>query len=244
VGKGITFDSGGLSLKSAGGMETMKTDMGGAAAVLAAFDAAALLGVPIRMTVLTPMTENMPGGRAVKPGDVLTARNGKTIEVLNTDAEGRLVLADALSLAAELEPDAIIDLATLTGAAVAALGTGIAALMGTDEALQDELRRASKRAGESLWPLPLPDEYRNHIDSEVADMKNIGRAGQAGSISAALLLREFVGDSPWAHLDIAGPARSDEDARYLSKGGTGFGVRTLVALLSSPAFAQSLVRSD
>ena len=244
VGKGITFDSGGLSLKTVGGMETMKTDMGGAAAVLAAFDAAALLGVPIRMTVLAPMTENMPGGRAVKPGDVLTARNGKTIEVLNTDAEGRLVLADALSLAAELEPDAIIDLATLTGAAVAALGTGIAALMGTDEALQDELCRASKRAGESLWPLPLPDEYRNHIDSEVADMKNIGRAGQAGSISAALLLREFVGDSPWAHLDIAGPARSDEDARYLSKGGTGFGVRTLVALLSSPAFAQSLVRSD
>jgi leucyl aminopeptidase len=242
VGKGITFDSGGLSLKTVGGMETMKTDMGGAAAVLAAFDAAAVLGVPIRMTVLTPMTENMPGGRAVKPGDVLTARNGKTIEVLNTDAEGRLVLADALSLAAELEPDAIIDLATLTGAAVAALGTGIAAIMGTDEALQDELRRASKRAGESLWPLPLPDEYRNHIDSEVADMKNIGRAGQAGSISAALLLREFVGDSPWAHLDIAGPARSDEDARYLSKGGTGFGVRTLVALLSSPAFAQSLVR--
>jgi leucyl aminopeptidase len=242
VGKGITFDSGGLSLKTVGGMETMKTDMGGAAAVLAAFDAAAVLGVPIRLTVLTPMTENMPGGRAVKPGDVLTARNGKTIEVLNTDAEGRLVLADALSLAAELEPDAIIDLATLTGAAVAALGTGIAAIMGTDEALQDELRRASKRAGESLWPLPLPDEYRNHIDSEVADMKNIGRAGQAGSISAALLLREFVGDFPWAHLDIAGPARSDEDARYLSKGGTGFGVRTLVALLSSPAFAQSLVR--
>jgi leucyl aminopeptidase len=244
VGKGITFDSGGLSLKSAGGMETMKTDMGGAAAVLAALDAVATLGIRLKVTVLTPMTENMPGGRAIKPGDVLTARNGKTIEVLNTDAEGRLVLADALSLAAELEPDAIIDLATLTGAAVVALGTGIAAMLGNDEVLQGELQSASKRAGESLWPLPLPDEYRSHIDSEVADMKNIGRAGQAGSISAALLLREFVGDVPWAHLDIAGPARSDEDSRYLSKGGTGFGVRTLVALLSSPAFAESLVRSD
>jgi leucyl aminopeptidase len=244
VGKGITFDSGGLSLKSAGGMETMKTDMGGAAAVLAAFDAAAVLGVPIRVTAIAPMTENMPGGRAIKPGDVLTARNGKTIEVLNTDAEGRLVLADGLSLATEMEPDAIIDLATLTGAAVVALGSGIAGLLGNDETLQRELRSASERAGESLWPLPLPDEYRNHIDSEVADMKNVGRASQAGAISAALLLREFVGDVPWAHLDIAGPARSDEDARYLSKGGTGFGVRTLVALLSSPAFAESLVRSD
>ncbi|MDQ1361127.1 MAG: leucyl aminopeptidase [Acidimicrobiaceae bacterium] len=240
VGKGITFDSGGLSLKSAGGMETMKTDMGGAAAVLAAFDAAAVRGVPVRVTALAPMTENMPGGRAIKPGDVLTARNGKTIEVLNTDAEGRLVLADALSLATEMEPDAIIDLATLTGAAVVALGTGIAGLLGNNEELQRQLRSASERAGESLWPLPLPDEYRSHIDSEVADMKNIGRAGQAGSISAALLLREFVGDVPWAHLDIAGPARSDEDARYLTKGGTGFGVRTLVALLSSAGFAESL----
>jgi leucyl aminopeptidase len=143
-----------------------------------------------------------------------------------------------------MEPDAIIDLATLTGAAVVALGSGIAGLLGNDETLQRELRSASERAGESLWPLPLPDEYRNHIDSEVADMKNVGRASQAGAISAALLLREFVGDVPWAHLDIAGPARSDEDARYLSKGGTGFGVRTLVALLSSPAFAESLVRSD
>ncbi|MGH8997031.1 MAG: leucyl aminopeptidase, partial [Acidimicrobiales bacterium] len=233
VGKGITFDSGGLSLKSPGGMETMKTDMGGAAAVLAAFDAAAVRGVPVRLTALAPMTENMPGGRAIKPGDVLTARNGKTIEVLNTDAEGRLVLADALSLAAEMEPDAIIDLATLTGAAVVALGTGIAGLLGNDEGLQRELRSAAERAGESLWPLPLPDEYRSHIDSEVADMKNIGRPGQAGSIAAALLLREFVDEVPWAHLDIAGPARSDDDARYITKGGTGFGVRTLVALLSS-----------
>jgi leucyl aminopeptidase len=240
VGKGITFDSGGLSLKTAGGMETMKTDMGGAAAVLGAVDAVAALGSRIRITVLTPLTENMPSGSAVKPGDVLTARNGKTIEVLNTDAEGRLVLADGLSIAAEESPDAIIDLATLTGAAIVALGKEIAGILGNDESLIAELRGASERAGESLWPLPMPDEYRNHIDSEIADMKNVGRAGQAGSIAAAMLLREFVADVPWAHLDIAGPARSDESTRYLTKGGTGFGVRTLVALLTSEAFARSL----
>ena len=241
VGKGITFDSGGLSLKTAGGMETMKTDMGGAAAVLGAVDAAAALGSRIRVTVLTPLTENMPSGSAVKPGDVLTARNGKTIEVLNTDAEGRLVLADGLSIAAEEHPDAIIDLATLTGAAIVALGKEIAGILGNDETLIAELRAAADRGGESLWPLPMPEEYRSHIDSEIADMRNVGRPGQAGSIAAAMLLREFVGDVPWAHLDIAGPARSDEATRYLAKGGTGFGVRTLVALLTSDSFARSLV---
>jgi leucyl aminopeptidase len=241
VGKGITFDSGGLSLKTAGGMETMKTDMGGAAAVLGAVDAAAALGARIRITAFTPLTENMPGGSAIKPGDVLTARNGKTIEVLNTDAEGRLVLADGLSLAAEEGPDAIVDLATLTGAAVVALGKEIAGLLGNDEDLIAELRDAGDRAGEALWPLPMPDDYRGHIDSDVADMKNIGRPGQAGSIAAALLLREFVGSVPWAHLDIAGPGRSDDNSRYYAKGGTGFGVRTLVALVTSEAFARALV---
>ena len=244
VGKGITFDSGGLSLKTAGGMETMKTDMGGAAAVLSAMDAAAALGARIRITALTPLTENMPGGSAIKPGDVLTARNGKTIEVLNTDAEGRLVLADGLSLAVEGEPDAIVDLATLTGAAVVALGKEIAGLLGNNAALIAQVQAAGDRAGESLWPLPLPDDYRSHIDSEIADMRNVGRPGQAGSISAALLLREFVGSVPWAHLDIAGPARSDESHRYLIKGGTGFGVRTLVALVTSEAFAHWLANSD
>ncbi|MGH9078541.1 MAG: leucyl aminopeptidase, partial [Acidimicrobiales bacterium] len=209
VGKGITFDSGGLSLKTAGGMETMKTDMGGAAAVLAAVDAAAALGARLRITAFAPLTENMPGGSAIKPGDVLTARNGKTIEVLNTDAEGRLVLADGLSLAAEAEPDAIVDLATLTGAAVVALGKDVAALFGNDETLVAELEAAGNRAGEVLWPLPLPDDYRSHIDSDVADMRNVGRPGQAGAIAAAMLLREFVGTLPWAHLDIAGPARAD-----------------------------------
>ena len=244
VGKGVTFDSGGLSLKTAGGMETMKTDMGGAAAVLCALDAAAALGSRIRITALTPLTENMPSGSATKPGDVLITRNGKTIEVLNTDAEGRLVLADGLSLAAEEEPDAIVDLATLTGAAVVALGKEIGGLLGNDESLLGEVRAAGDRAGEPLWPLPLPDDYRIHIDSEIADMRNVGRPGQAGSIAAAMLLREFVGTVPWAHLDIAGPARSDENSRYFSKGGTGFGVRTLVALVTSEKFAQLLVRSS
>jgi leucyl aminopeptidase len=233
VGKGITFDSGGLSLKTAGGMETMKTDMSGAAVVLAALDAVAALGAPIRITAIAPLTENMPSGSAIKPGDVLTTRNGKTIEVLNTDAEGRLVLSDGLTLAAEMEPDAIIDLATLTGAAVVALGKDIASLFGTDAELLDEVRQAGEKAGEPSWPMPLPDDYRSHIDSEVADMRNIGRAGQAGSIAAAMLLREFVGSIPWAHIDIAGPARSEETTRYLSKGGTGFGVRTLVNLATS-----------
>jgi leucyl aminopeptidase len=240
VGKGITFDSGGLSLKTAGGMETMKTDMGGGAAVLAALDAAAALGARIRITAFVPLTENMPGGAATKPGDVLTTRNGKTIEVLNTDAEGRLVLSDGLALAAEAEPDAIIDLATLTGAAVVALGKEIAGLLGNDEELLGQVHAAGERAGEPNWTLPLPDDYRGHIDSEIADMRNVGRPGQAGSIAAALLLREFVGSVPWAHLDIAGPARSDENNRYLTKGGTGFGVRTLVALVTSDEFARSL----
>jgi len=243
VGKGITFDSGGLSLKTPGGMETMKTDMGGAAAVMCALDAVAALRARIRVTVLTPLTENMPSGTAIKPSDVLTARNGKTIEVLNTDAEGRLVLADALSLAVESGADAIVDLATLTGAAVVALGKEIAGLLGNDESLMEQVEAASERSGEPVWPLPLPDDYRSHIDSEVADMRNVGRPGQAGSISAALLLREFVGDVPWAHLDIAGPARSDENLRYLTKGGTGFGVRMLVELVTSEQFASALVQN-
>jgi leucyl aminopeptidase len=240
VGKGITFDSGGLSLKTATGMETMKTDMSGAAAVFAAVDAAVALGSRIAITALAPLTENMPGGSATKPGDVLTVRNGRTIEVLNTDAEGRLVLADALALAAEAEPDAIVDLATLTGAAVVALGKDVAGLLGNDQALIDDVRAAGDRAGESLWQLPMPEDYRAHIESDVADMRNVGRSGQAGTIAAAMLLREFVAGVPWAHLDIAGPARSDEARYYLTKGGTGFGVRTLVALATSEEFPRAL----
>jgi leucyl aminopeptidase len=233
VGKGITFDSGGLSLKTADGMVTMKTDMSGAAAVLAAVSTCGALGVRVRVTAIAPVTENMPGGRAIKPGDVLTIRNGRTIEVLNTDAEGRLVLADGLSLASELQPDAIIDLATLTGACVVALGSSIAGVFGSDEALIDRVRAASERAGEGTWPLPLPEEYRSHIDSDIADMKNVGKSGQAGAIAAAMLLARFVDGAPWVHLDIAGPARSDEDSGVLTKGGTGFGVRTLLELLEA-----------
>ena len=233
VGKGITFDSGGLSLKTPDGMTTMKTDMSGAAIVLATISVCGDLDVGVRVTAIAPVTENMPGPNATKPGDVFRARNGATIEVLNTDAEGRLVLADGLSLAAELEPDAIVDVATLTGAAVVALGRGIGALFGSDPGLMDRLQEAGRSAGEPLWPMPLPDEYADHIDSEVADMKNMGRAGEAGSIAAALLLARFVGDVPWAHLDIAGPARAGESSGYLTKGGTAFGVRTLLGLLSS-----------
>ncbi|MCL4445966.1 MAG: leucyl aminopeptidase [Actinobacteria bacterium] len=232
VGKGITFDSGGLSLKTAEGMTTMKTDMSGAAVVMAVLSVCSDLDVRVRVSAIAPVTENMPGGSAIKPGDVVTIRNGKTIEVLNTDAEGRLVLADALVLATELLPDAIVDVATLTGAAVVALGTEIAPIFGTDAALVDQICMASKRSGEKLWRMPLPDEYQDHIDSEVADMKNVGKPGQAGSIAAALLLREFTGDVAWAHLDIAGPARSSELVGYNPKGGTGFGVRTLLELLA------------
>lgn len=233
VGKGITFDSGGLSIKTGDGMMTMKTDMSGGAAVIAAMSALRDLGVPVRVRGIVPATENMPNGRAVKPGDVLRFRNGKTAEVLNTDAEGRLILADGLSLAAEERPDAIIDLATLTGACMIALGPSIAGLMGNDDGLIDQVVAASKRAGEMTWPLPLPDSYRSHIDSEIADMKNIGRpGGKGGALVAGLFLKEFVDDVPWAHLDIAGPARSEEDTGWLRKGGTGFGVRTLLELLS------------
>jgi leucyl aminopeptidase len=231
VGKGITFDSGGLSLKPADGMMTMKTDMTGAAVVLAVVAASAALGPPVRVTAIAPITENMPGARAQKPGDVFRARNGMTVEVLNTDAEGRLVLADGLSLAAELAPDAIVDVATLTGAQVVALGTGMAAVLGTDEALVGALRDAGQRSGERLWPLPLPEDYDEHIESEVADMKNIGRTREAGTIAAAMLLKRFVGTVPWAHLDIAGPARASETAGYVRKGATAFGVRVLLDFL-------------
>lgn len=234
VGKGITFDSGGLSLKSAEGMMTMKTDMSGGAAVVGAMSALAKLLLPVHVIAIVPVTENMPGGKATKPGDVFHARNGKTIEVLNTDAEGRLILADGLSLASEMNPDAIIDLATLTGACVVALGREIAGVMGNNQSLVDQIIKASQSSGETCWQLPLPVQYRKHIESEIADMKNIGApGGQAGTLSAALLLEEFVNGYPWAHLDIAGPARSDNNEGYWTKGGSGFGVRLLIDLFES-----------
>ncbi len=233
VGKGITFDSGGLSLKTAAGMVAMKTDMSGAAAVLGAVTAIASLGAPVRVLALCPLTENMPSGTAIKPGDVLRIRNGKTVEVLNTDAEGRLVLADALSLAVEAGVDAMIDLATLTGAVSTALGRSIAGLLGRDDAWLGQVLQAAVRAGEQLWGLPLPDEYHRDIESDVADIRNTGGANPAGTIVAGLFLKEFTDDVPWAHLDIAGTARTDADDGYLTRGGTGFGVRTLVELASS-----------
>ncbi|MBK9180804.1 MAG: leucyl aminopeptidase [Acidimicrobiales bacterium] len=233
VGKGITFDSGGLSLKTADGMMTMKTDMSGAAAVVATLSVLSALGVAVEVSAYVPATENMPGGRAIKPGDVLRIRNGTTVEVLNTDAEGRLVLADALSLAVEAKPHAIVDLATLTGACVVALGKQVAGVMGNHDGWIAQVEAAAARADEPVWRLPLPAEYRSQLDSEVADLKNIGAPGQAGALTAGLFLQAFVGDVPWVHLDIAGPARAEADDGWISRGGTGFGVRTLVELLCS-----------
>jgi leucyl aminopeptidase len=233
VGKGITFDSGGLSIKPAEGMETMKTDMSGAAAVIGAMSVLRRAGVRTRVVAFVPTTENMPGGRAIKPGDVLKIRNGKTVEVLNTDAEGRLILADGLSLAVEEQPDAIIDLATLTGACVVALGMKVAGLMGNHDDWVHQVGAAADRAGEPVWHLPLPESYRKDLESEIADLKNITGNRGAGALTAGLFLSEFAGDVPWAHLDIAGPARAGADDGYAVKGGTGFGVRTLVEVLSS-----------
>ena len=233
VGKGVVFDSGGLSLKSGTGMETMKTDMGGAAAVIGAMSTLKDLGVKTKVVAFTPMVENMPSGTAIRPGDVLKIRNGKTVEVLNTDAEGRLILADGLSLAVEEKPDAIVDLATLTGACVVALGEKIAGLMTSDDAWGEQVREAADRAGEMVWPLPLPPQYNKLIESEIADLKNIGSGGYGGALTAGLFLQAFVGDVPWVHLDIAGPARAGSDDGVYVRGGTGFGVRTLVELLST-----------
>jgi leucyl aminopeptidase len=228
VGKGITFDSGGLSIKTGTGMATMKCDMGGGAAVIAAMSALSVTRPRCAVKAWIPMTDNMLGGDATRPGDVLTIRNGKTIEVLNTDAEGRLVLADGLSLASEAKPDAIIDVATLTGACMAALGRDIAGVMGNDDDLTETVRSAAEATAERVWPLPLPSSYRPMIDSTVADMKNIG-GPYAGAITAGLLLQEFVGDDiAWAHLDIAGPAWTDSETALTRAGGTGVGVRLLV----------------
>ncbi|MCY4421593.1 MAG: leucyl aminopeptidase [Acidimicrobiaceae bacterium] len=230
VGKGITFDAGGLSIKTAQGMMAMKMDMCGAAAIIGAMSVLPAVGAPVRVKAYLPMTDNMLGGDATRPGDVLTIRNGKTIEVLNTDAEGRLILADALSLACEDEPDAIIDLATLTGACMVALGPSIAGLMGNDEPFVDQVRAAADRAGERVWHLPLPADYVKQFESSVADIKNIG-GPHGGALTAGLILKEFVDDDiPWVHLDIAGPARAESDDGEITKGGTGFGVRTLVEL--------------
>jgi leucyl aminopeptidase len=234
VGKGITFDSGGLSLKSTAGMKGMKGDMAGAAAVLATFCALEATRPPVKVLGYLPLTDNMPGADATRIGDVLHIRNGTTVEVLNTDAEGRLVLADALVMASEARPSAIIDLATLTGACVTALGDRIAGLMSNDDALAAGLLESSAAAGEELWRLPLPPYLRSKLDSDIADIKNVSGGREGGALIAGLFLQEFVGAGiPWAHLDIAGPAEAAENDGEVRKGATGYGVRTLVRLLES-----------
>ena len=235
VGKGIVFDSGGLSIKPAAGMETMKTDMAGAAAVMGAMQAIAEIGLHVNVVGITPLTENLTGGSATRPGDVMRAYNGKTIEILNTDAEGRLVLADGLALAAEFEPDLLVDIATLTGACKVALGPAIGGLLSNDDDAAELVESSARAAGEKLWRLPLEAEYRPMVESEIADMKNTG-GRYGGTITAALILESFVEDGiPWVHLDVAGPARADTTEHYVTKGASGFGVRTLVAIAASVA---------
>ncbi len=224
VGKGVTFDTGGISIKPADKMEDMKYDMSGAASVLGVFEMLGRLKPKVRVVGLIPTCDNMPSGTAVKPGDVITSHLGKTIEVINTDAEGRLILCDALSYARRFEPACVVDAATLTGAVVVALGHSASGLMGTDEKLMEELRQAGDRAGERVWPLPLWDEYRDLIKSDIADIKNTG-GRPAGSITAGWFLREFTEGYPWAHIDIAGTAYSDREDGTRVKGPTGVCMR-------------------
>ncbi|RKH13937.1 leucyl aminopeptidase [Corallococcus praedator] len=231
VGKAITFDSGGLSLKPTEGMVEMKTDMAGSAAVLAAMKViGGVVKPPFPVHAFIGACENMPSGTAYKPGDILTARSGKTVEITNTDAEGRLVLGDMLTWAGEHEPSAIIDLATLTGACMVALGNYIVGAFGDDDATVNSVLDAAKSAGEEMWRLPISDMQKDALRSDVADMKNSGERW-GGAINAALFLKEFVGDIPWVHLDIAGPSNSPKERGYLNKGATGSGARTLVELV-------------
>jgi leucyl aminopeptidase len=230
VGKGLTFDSGGISIKPADKMDEMKTDMSGGAAVMGAVMAASNLQLPLNIVGLIPATENMLGGTAYRPGDILKSYSGKTIEVINTDAEGRLILADALSYASKYKPAAIIDVATLTGACIVALGDDVIGMLGTDDKLKSEINRAAKATGELVWELPLWESYSELIKSDIADYKNSGGRA-AGTITAAAFLSKFVGDFPWVHLDIAGPAWRAKDITYIPKGASGVTVRLLVEFL-------------
>lgn len=232
IGKGITFDSGGLSIKPSQGMEAMKDDMAGAGAVLGLFKWLGSVDVPVTVHGLAPFAENMPGGGAQKPGDVIRHYNGKTAEVISTDAEGRHLLADCLAYGSTLKPGLMIDVATLTGACVVALGDEYSALLGTDQRTIDRLVSVGKQQGEFFWQLPLPDRYRSHLKSNVADMKHIGKPGVAGTITAGLFLKEFVGEGvPWVHIDIAGPSFTKEGWDYAPAGATGVPLRTIAALL-------------
>ncbi|HST69427.1 MAG TPA: leucyl aminopeptidase [Solirubrobacterales bacterium] len=229
VGKGVTFDTGGISLKPGAGMPDMKMDMSGAAAVLEAVAAIAELGLPIDLIAVVPSTENMPSGTAIKPGDVITQYSGKTVEVNNTDAEGRLILADALAYAIELGAERVVDLATLTGAVVIALGSTYAAVIANDDALAEEVSEAGERSGELTWRLPLHPEYKELMKGKVADLSNLASKRKAGTITAGSFLEEFVGETPWAHVDIAGTAW-DVGRPYVGNGASGYGVRLLVEL--------------
>ncbi len=230
VGKGITFDSGGISIKPSEKMEDMKYDKAGACSVLGIMSAVARLDLPLRVIGLMPLCENLPGGRAYKPGDVVKMHSGKTVEVISTDAEGRMIVADALSYANKFKPDAVFDLATLTGACVIALGLHATGIVGNDSELIDRVLAASERTGERTWNLPTWKEYREQLESDVADLKNVG-GREAGTITAGLFLREFVGDTSWVHLDIAGTAWVKKDCPYLPRGATGVGVRLIVDIL-------------
>ena len=234
VGKGITFDSGGISIKPAERMDEMKYDMGGGAAVIGAMQVIARLRPAVRVIGVVPTTENLPSGRAVKPGDVARSLSGKTIEVVNTDAEGRLILSDAITYAINCGATEIIDAATLTGACVIALGATRAAVMGTDQRLIDDLMQAGEECGERIWPLPLDKEYGELIQSDIADVKNIGNR-TAGAITAGYFLKHFAGDVPWAHLDIAGTAWTEQAKPYIARGATGFGVRLLATYVMNRA---------
>lgn len=229
IGKGITFDTGGISIKPADGMERMKDDMSGGAAVIGAMRAIAMLKAPIRVIGIVPATENMPGGSAIKPGDILKSANGKTVEVINTDAEGRLILGDGLWYAQKLGATHLVDVATLTGACVVALGKITTGLFGTPDAWVEEVRRVAEREGDRAWPMPIFEEYQDQLKSEIADMTNTG-GRPAGAITAALFIKEFSGGLPWVHMDIAGTAWSEEARPYQAKGATGVAVRTLAEL--------------
>ncbi len=230
VGKGVTFDSGGLSLKPSNAMEDMKVDMAGAAAVLSAVSALADLEAPVEVHAIAACTENMPSGKAYKLGDVLRSMAGKTVEINNTDAEGRLTLGDAITYALKQEPDELFDFATLTGACVVALGPHVAGVMTNDTALSERWLAAAKAAGEDMWPLPMPERLRDMLKSDVADMKNTGER-YGGALTAGIFLKEFVGSTPWVHVDIAGPASADKEYGAIPKGGTGFAVATLLEYL-------------
>jgi len=234
VGKGITFDSGGISIKPSEGMGEMKDDMAGGAAGIAALSAIVQLKPKVNVTAVIPATENLPSGTALKPGDILKAMNGKTIEVINTDAEGRLVLADALSYAVKQGLSPLVDLATLTGACRVALGNGYSGAFTNNQELLNEVMKAADRCGEKLWQMPMPEEYKEQNKSEIADIKNTGNR-YAGAITAALFLSEFVDNTPWVHIDIAGTSLSSKESGYVVKGATGVGVRTLVELALSLA---------